>query len=303
MTLARRRLRVKFDLGQGDFGTAGTTSLTLDNLQVSAQIQIAGGVSMGSGSVAIWGMTLDHMNKLSTIGTQYLPIRRNTLTIYAGEADDQDNFINSSLVYQGSIANAWLDGRQAPNVSFRVECKVGMFESALKAAPQSHSGGVDAATAMQGLAKQMGFAFENNGVTVKLNDSYFWGSARNQLMSIAQHAGIQVLIDKGTVSIWNTTQGRNGDVVQVNENTGMDGFPSFSSLGIYVRTIFNPTIEFGKKIQVTSKVTSANGLWFVYRLDHNLEARIKNGAWFSDVSGIPQGAPTSAMSSAGVSGS
>jgi hypothetical protein len=52
------------------------------------------------------------------------------------------------------------------------------------------------------LAQKMGFAFENNNVNVKLSNPYFWSNYMQQARALAQHAGINMILDRDTLAIW-----------------------------------------------------------------------------------------------------
>ena len=56
---------------------------------------------------------------------------------------------------------------------------------------------------MSSLASQMGYTFENNGVTVTLPPgTHFRGSLRNQAVACVNAARIEWVIDNGTLAIW-----------------------------------------------------------------------------------------------------
>jgi hypothetical protein len=129
----------------------------------------------------------------------------------------------------------------------------------------------------------MGLAFENSGVTGKLSNPYFPGSARSQAQACARAAGISMIIDNGKLAIWPKNGSRNGAVPLISPQTGMIGYPSYTALGIMLKTLFNPSIGFGGKIKVQSELPAACGEWAVYSLDHDLEAMMPNGRWFSTV--------------------
>lgn len=64
--------------------------------------------------------------------------------------------------------------------------------------PRSFKGGVDVASVMAQIAHSMGFAFENNGVNVKLSDVYLANT------DLEQAAGIGLWIDDKVLAITQT---------------------------------------------------------------------------------------------------
>jgi hypothetical protein len=82
---------------------------------------------------------------------------------------------------------------------------------------------------------------------------------------------------------------RGGTAVLVSPKTGMHGYPSYTIDGIFVRTLFNPSILFQSTIEVQSELTPACGIWAVQRLDHDLDSLVPHGKWFSSINAYPLG--------------
>jgi hypothetical protein len=61
----------------------------------------------------------------------------------------------------------------------------------------------------------------------------------------------------------------------------MVGYPAFTAQGVIVRSIYNPSIGFGHKIEVQSDLTPACSEWVVYRLDYELDSMVPHGKWFA----------------------
>lgn len=278
MAFISRLLSVTFALGEGSFGSDGANNVTLDGLRISAHVQKAGGPSMGTLSMEVYGMTFSKMNKLSTLGMAPQLVRRNTVTLQAGDATN-----GLGTVFQGTITNAWADFQGQPDVAFHVEAHTGLIEAVKPAPVSSYPGPTDVATIMSSLASQMQLDFENNGVNVKLSKPYYYGSARNQAKAVADAANINWIIDNGKLAIWNKGQSRGGTVPLVSPTSGLVGYPAYTSKGIALRSIFNPSIGFGSKIQVQSSLDPANGEWVVYSLEYELQSNLPSGQWFSNI--------------------
>ena len=276
MSFVKRLINVGFGKGEGVFVDSGSNQLLVTGLRVSAKIIKAGGPSMGTASVQIWGMTNSTMNDLSTLGMRVRVVGRDTISISAGDADS-----GMAVVFQGTITNAWADFTSAPDVVFHIDAHIGLEQATMPADPTSFQGSVDVATIMAGLAAKMGVAFENNGVSIQLSNPYFPGNPRAQVMACAKAAGCKWALDDGKLVIWPSNGARDGQTPLVSPKTGMVGYPAFIAQGIMVRTIFNPSIGFGQKIQVQSDLQRATGTWAVFSLDHELESLMPHGQWFS----------------------
>lgn len=282
MSFATKRIELTFSLGEGTFGETGSSVVTLSGLRSSAQIQQAGGASMGKLTLRARGMTLSMMNQLSALTTQVMMLRKNSITISAG-----DDVSGMAVIFAGEIAEAWVDANSSPDVSFHVGAFAGLLQAVQPIAPTSYPGHADCATIMSGLATLMGLKFEGNGVSVQLSTPYFPGSPRDQVMRCADAANINWLIENGTLAIWPKGGSRGGAISLISADTGMIGFPTFNGTGIGVTTLFNPTIAFGQTVEVQSALTVACGKWFVCALAHNLESETPGGAWMTQFQGAP----------------
>ncbi len=284
MSFVHRIIRLTFRLGEGTFGEDGSNQVVVGGLRVRAKVEKAGGASMGKLNAQIYGLTFSLMNRLSTLGMAPNRIRRNTVLLEAGDADK-----GVSAVFDGTISNAWADFAGMPNVVFNIDAQAGLFEAVKPLAPSSFPGTADAAIIMAGLAEQEGLAFENSGVSVLLSNPYFYGSPRNQMKACADAAGIEWVIDNRTLAIWPKLASRGGLIPLVSSATGMIGYPTFTSRGIFVRSLFNRDITFGGRIKVQSALPQANQEWIVYKLDYDLESEVPGGQWVTNAQCAPPG--------------
>lgn len=287
MTLRRRRIDVTFQLGpttsasdptvttNPTFAEGGNT-VTLQNHRASATIKQAGAASMAEAQVRIYGMTPSLMNQLSTLGRVRLAQARNTISVSAGNDED-----GMAVVFQGTITTAWADFKSAPEVPFHVLAQSGMAAALTIVPAASFTGAADVATLMSGFATQMGFAFENNGVTARLASPYFPGALLRQAQSCAQAAGIDMVIENNVLAIMPRGVARGGQIPLLSPSTGMVGYPSFTGNGIGVQCEYNPNVTFHGLIQVESDLPPANGRWRIINLLHDISAETPGGPWFS----------------------
>lgn len=281
MSFTNRKITVSFDMANGNFQGGGNKA-TLSGLRVAAHIINAGGPSMGQLQMAIFGMELSMMNQLSTVGKQINYIGKNKVTVQAG-----DDINGMSTVFIGNISYAWVDAKSQPQVCFRVEAVAGGDLAVKAAPPTSIKGPGDVATILGKIAKDHGLTFENNGVSIKIANPYLSGSVRNQILSLARHAGIEHVIDKGVLAVWKPGESRKGSTPVISAATGMVGYPAFNQAAVIVETIFKPTFQPGGKITIKSDLTPANGDWTIFHIDHDLESEVPNGKWFTVLSASP----------------
>lgn len=296
MAFIQRQLRFTFTLGTGSFTSASAigqnaNTTIISGVRAQAKIVKAGGRSMSTSRLAIYGMKLSDMNQLSTLGMAVQLIRRNTVLVEA--SDEQGSF---GTVFWGTITNAYMDPQGMPDVAFRVEAHTGLIDAVTKIPPTSYSGPTDAATFFSSIAAQMGYSFQNNGVQgVMINNPYYKGSPQSQWMQAAEDYNITAFLDDTQTLVIMPKDGNRGGSIPVISPTdhSMVGYPSYTSKGIMVRCRYNPSIGYRGQFQISgSQLTPANGTWTCYSLDHNLDALTPNGSWFSDVGGYNPALPT-----------
>lgn len=280
MALVRRILQFRFQLAGGTFTESGSNTVTLPPLRASAKIVKAGTPSLGEAQLSIYGMTKSLMNQLSTLGMVYQLIPRNVVTVLAGQEGSP-----LAVAFAGTITQAWADFKSQPEVPFQVLAHTLGAESVISAQPMSFTGSTDAAGVMEGLAGQMGCAFENNGVSKKLASPYFYGSARAQADACAKAGGFEWFADDTTLAIWPKGSSRNGEpiVVAPPPEGSMADYPSFTAFGISLRNEYDPGFKFGGKIRVKSSIAPANGVWAIVTLAHDLSTLVPGGPWFSSI--------------------
>lgn len=276
MAFVRRLIDITFQLGEGDFGQFGLNQVKISGLRVAATIIKAGMPSMGTAQLQVYGLTLSKINQLSTLGVRPTTIRKNNVIVTAGNEGDS----HLATIFNGTIVQAAGEFSGAPQVPFVIEAQTGMFDAVYPAPPLAYRGSVEVATVLQGLASHMGVSFRNYGVQgYLLSNPYFAGSARNQAYAAALAAGINIEIDNLVMSIWPPTGSVAGAAVLVSKETGMIGYPTYTSKGIMFQTEFNPNIGFGGLIEMRSDLTPANGIKTVNYLAHELDSQVPNGRW------------------------
>lgn len=278
MSFEKRRIDVTISLGGGQFGDDKGPDVTLSGLRTKATVVSYNGDAQGQLQLRLYGLPLDMINQLTTIGPVMAQRRNNRILVAAGTDDGA-----MSTVYQGTIDSAFGEFQSAPHVAFNITALAAAIQAVKPVDAISYRGSTDVATIMQTLAQTMGFAFENNGVNVQLSSPYFSGTAYQQAKACARAAGIYFTVDRGTLAIWPKTAARSGAPVLISPQTGMVGYPIFSGNGIVLTTEFNPDLALGGRVNVTSSLTVGNGVWNIYSVVHELESETPGGAWFSQI--------------------
>lgn len=304
MAFVQRLLSASFTLGEGNFGDAGQSdTVDVSGLRMRARIDNAGGAGQTTLDLEVYGMSLSVMNTLSTLGFVPTTVRKNTVIVKAGDSN------GLATVFDGTIYDAYVDLSAQPDVAFRVRATAAFIDGLAPAPPTSYQGAVDVALVLESIAGQLDAPFENNNVSVILTNPYFEGSLRVQAQKAVDAAGIawNNLNDR-KLAIWMPGQARGSFAPLVSSDTGLVGYPSYTSIGIALRTVFNPSISFGGKIDVQVSQLFVNqpqvnsqgqltgfakiggsGIWAVTHLNHDLESLVPHGNWFSDIEAAPVG--------------
>lgn len=279
MSFVKRRIDVTISLGEGQFGEQKGPDVTLTGLRTSVAIVAYNGDAQGQLQLRMWGLALEMMNRLTTIGPIMPQKRKNSILVQVG-----DERSALSTAYRGEIITAYGDFNQAPMPVFNVIGMAGGINAVKPVSASSYQGSADVATIVAQLCTQMGYSFENNGVNVQLSNPYFSGTALDQLKACARAANILYTIDRGVLAIWPANGSRAGDPVLISPETGLVGYPAFSSGGIVFTTLYNPALALGGRVDVRSSLPVAAGVWNIYSVAHMLEAEmLEGGQWFTQV--------------------
>lgn len=271
-------IELTITLGTGEFGAELGDTVTISNARMVVDLENSGGDTMGNAKIRVYGLSQQLMNQLTTIGQINRAIRvKNTVSVAAGDAKGMQ------LAFFGVIVDAYADYNGAPDVPFFIQAAAGMDVAVKPVKATSYKGKVAVTQIMGDFATEAGLAFEPNGVTASLLNGYFAGSTLSKIQACARAAGIEYLIDRGTLAIWDLGKSREGEIPLISEDSGMVGYPVLSSKGMTLRTAFNFNIKMGADVKVQSTIPMANGIWHVFKTSHNISSQLPDGPWFSTI--------------------
>lgn len=282
----RRHIRTTFRLAAGVFTQEGSPdTLILEGYRAQVEIDAPGGYEFATCRIRIYGVDRFDMDRLTVINYQNLDFLRNTMQIEA--TDDDGQF---TTIFLGEIYIAQPDFSGMPDVAFVAEARSGLIGSLSPAAAASFPGAQKVSAIMSRLAKELGVTLEDNGVTSTVTDMYLSGSPLTKVQTLADAARIQYwfLPEQGVLAIAPMGVARRSDVVNVDFNTGLVGFPTKTHVGIQYTALFNPAIYHGCRIFMESDVPSCNGEWYVISMSHRLDSELPGGGWFTHFVATPQ---------------
>jgi hypothetical protein len=282
---AERAINVTFQLGSGTFTNTQSNILSVSGLRVQASIAIPGTVPLqGGAQVAVYGLPLQVMNDLSSLGSAFYQSRHNQIVIEAGDVGGQ-----MSAVFIGDIFQAYSDFEGGPDAAFQIVAAPGYHFQILGASPNSYPGSVSVTTILSALCQKAGLQFQGNGVSVTLSNPYFPGTIIDQINACMEAADLRGCIQNGVLSVWNDAASTPSSGLVISAETGMVGSPSFVPGGIGIKTLFNPALRNGETFQVQSILTPACGTWQSIILTHDLESQTPGGQWFTTIQAVQPG--------------
>lgn len=273
----KKRLKFIITLGTGKFGSSENDQITLEGYRAIADIDKAGGMMMGTLRARIYGVSQSDMNSITTLRWKPQENIFNTADVYAIDGDKE------TMIFAGNIVDAWGDYQTMPDVYLRLQAQAAYRGKVEPVPPRSFKGNVDVAVAIAQIAKDLGYTFENNGVSVILTDVYIPNTNIEQIKDLAHAANIDWYLDDKVLAITPKNQPRGGLIPEISAESGLIGYPTFDGIGVNFQTIFNPSIVFGGRIKITSDIKQAAGEWIVTSIKHRLESEKPGGAWLSQI--------------------
>lgn len=268
----RRILRITVDgTGEENAGVGGK----FEGLRTIVRVEKAGSPYAGTAHVMLFGLSLDHLNDISTRAMLYRPSLDFNVQIDAGDAVN-----GMHMIFKGTIQQAWADFSSMPEVVLHITAHGSTAPAQVgPAEPTSATGGVQVAPLIQKLAGVGKLGFMNFGVSSRLHNIYTWGSPWKQIREIAQAANFNAFVDDQVCKIWQKGKPTSGSLL-VSRETGMRDYPTFIQNGIQVKVEYSRPIDYASTITVKSDLKNANGTWYITKLDYDLAAELPGGPWY-----------------------
>lgn len=283
MSLTKRELEFRIMIAKGPAGDQPGETVTLTGHRARVEINIFGGASQGECHIAIYGLPLELMNRLTVIGPVLAQTRPfNRVEVLAG-----DDKTGKTLVFAGGIFESSADLHGAPDASLNIAAYSSMETAMNSATATSFQGTASVHDIMAALAKKGGLILEDSGVTGSLSNPAFKGSILDQIRKCADAANINSTVELGTLAIWPAQGARTANVTTpvIGPGSGLVGYPQYSSASVQVQCEFLATARIGQKVQIKdSSLTPVNGPWIALSVRHVLAAEVPGGPWFTYLS-------------------
>lgn len=282
-TLVERRARVSVDVVRPNQDGSGETALSYGFEQHRMSITVSqGGNQFGNAKVIIYGVPMDAMNQIARLWLETLtPSATDKLRI---DVWDGANFVP---FFSGVITWSAVNASNAPQVALEIEANdsaVGMIQPA---SPYAQEGPVLMKDALEAVLGPIGLVVEfaetvpvYQLVKVRLNGTPI--EQAGQLLSAFPDLTWYVNLQRFLVRPVNGPLG--GVPVVVNKNTGMIGYPVYSTSGITVAMLFDPRVRPGVALDIQTSFDFVNRTkWVAAVLQHNLEPNTPGGQWITQI--------------------
>lgn len=275
MSFVTRQINLQFSGSQEG-------KVVLEGMRCQAVIFNPGGDnSIAQIQLKVYGMSLEHMNRYSSEGANLVQAQNYSVTVVVG---DEGNPLLQ--VFSGHIYSSFIDFSSVPDVSFVVSAAAGYLEKVTPVAPNTYPGSQNAEDIIEALTNSMGkpWAFQNynNNAHAIVTNQYLSGSVIQQIQTVAKAACLPIKIENNTVSIWSNGTNVDGVIVAISPQQGLVGYPAYIPAGFSIKTQFNASITNGRKINLTTAIIKANGLWDAHVITHELSSVTPDGPWFTN---------------------
>ena len=282
--MAKSFTRKQIRVGMALYKDEQKRTLVYEGIETHVQIEKPGEPDQNKATVEMYNLSMDAMRDMTTLSFRPLQTKKNLIVIFAG---DETN--GMSQCFAGEIDTAYADFSGAPTIKMHIEAAAGSYPSLKASPPIAVKGAQSAASLIEQFAKESGYSFLNNGVTASVKNAVLNGSPIQKARTVAGMVGCELLIDDNVVKIQPFDKGLDeGNAVLMSKDSGMLGYPTFTSEGISLKCLYNPDLQLGGMIEVDTVVPGAKGSWKITKLSHSLVANaVSAGDWFSSIEASP----------------
>ena len=282
--MAKSFTRKQIRVGMALYKDEQKRTLVYEGIETHVQIEKPGEPDQNKATVEMYNLSMDAMRDMTTLSFRPLQTKKNLIVIFAG---DETN--GMSQCFAGEIDTAYADFSGAPTIKMHIEAAAGSYPSLKASPPIAVKGAQSAASLIEQFAKESGYSFLNNGVTASVKNAVLNGSPIQKARTVAGMVGCELLIDDNVVKIQPFDKGLDeGNAVLMSKDSGMLGYPTFTSEGSSLKCLYNPDLQLGGMIEVDTVVPGAKGSWKITKLSHSLVANaVSAGDWFSSIEASP----------------
>lgn len=286
-----RRARIAVKVTRPDnAGKQTVHSYTFEQHRMRIQLR-QGGKQYGNAKVDIYGVPLSSMNQIARLWMESLtPQNDDTLSIDIWDGKDY------VPLFQGVITWSAVDASGMPQVKLTIEANASMILMNTTASPYaSGTGPVALPDALTNIIKPQGFSldYSDSAPRYPLTDVHVTGSPLEQVSTLLRHydeltwfCNLQRLIVRRAKAPFDE------DAIRIAADTGLQGFPVYSSSGLQFATLFDARLRPGAPLDVF--VTDFDFInrtkWVAAVVAHQIDVNYPGGQWTTGIAANSFGA-------------
>lgn len=269
-------------------GNAATQTYRFQNHRMRINVR-QGGAQFGNAKFEIFGVPLRTMNQIARLWLEALT-PQGTDTVQVDVFDGQDYI----PFFQGVIAWSAVNASRMPQVSLDIEANSGMALMIQPASPYATGSTVLLKDALTTIAAPAGFAvdypdgvpqFQLSQVRVTGTPLEQIGELMNQYPQLTWNVSLQRIQIRAALAPIDS------NAVRVAADTGLMGYPVYSTSSLTLSTLFNPKITPGVALDVQTEFDFVNRtVWVASVLNHMLEPNMPGGQWTTQIAANSYGA-------------
>ncbi len=283
--MKRKQIKITITLiGKDDQGEqivflGDANQISATGFRVMCNIVYGLGNFMPTAQISIYGLALEKMTKLLQSRWNTLETIKNRVKIEAG--NEGEKLITE---FEGNITFVEPDFSSIPDVCLKIEAQAAAFVSKKPTQAYQFKGDIDIADIFQVICNDMGFLFENNGVSIKTRDVTLNGSHLDKLKNLAFAYSLDMYIENNLIAITPEGGSRNIKVPIITPSSGLIGYPRRDSRGVSFKCLYDPFIRFGGICKIKDSIIDVcNGEWRISGITKSLHANQTNGDWFCEI--------------------
>lgn len=262
-------------------GTVVPTTYTFEQHRMRIQVR-QGGKQFGNTHVQVFGVPLDTMNQIARLWLEALtPQNTDTLAI---DVWDGEGFVP---FFSGVITWSAVNAAGMPQVFLDIEANAAMEGMNTTASPYANAGPVtlkDTLLAIAGTAK-LSVDYDASAPEIQLVQQRVTGTPIEQITQIMnQFPNLTWFINLQRLTVRAALAPLAATPIRVAADTGMIGYPVYSTSGIQVSTLFDPRIRPGLGLDIETEFDFVNRTtWVASVLAHSLDVNYPGGQWMTQI--------------------
>lgn len=281
-TFVPRRARVVVTVTRPDStGAPQEYRYQFSDHRMKIVIQQGGGV-YGGAQVMIWGVPLASMNRIARLWAEPLTPQV-TDRVEIGVWDGQD-FVP---IFDGLMMWSTIDASAMPDVKLVIEANSATQLAAVPVTPYSNPGPIALRDVLTSVAALGGMPLDYSDAIgeILMTDVRARGTPLDQVTSIMSgYKSLVWYVNLQRLVVLANDAPIGADSIRVAPDTGLIGWPAYSSSALQVSMLLNPKVRPGVTLEVISDFAFVTRTrWLAQVIRHEIDVNLPGGRWATSV--------------------